>query len=96
MPSDLAADVMTAVEQLGGEAKRSEIIDRALSIGGWSRDELAVRSRYSGAARTFHVRTCADYAVTVCRDRGLLETGAIRGRWRLTTSEATVPPHPHG
>lgn len=87
---------MTAVEQLGGEAKRSEIIDRALSIGGWSRDELAVRSRYSGAARTFHVRTCADYAVTVCRDRGLLETGAIRGRWRLTTSEATVPPHPHG
>jgi hypothetical protein len=35
-PSDLADDVVAAVEALGGEAQRVEIIDRALAIGGWS------------------------------------------------------------
>ena len=73
VPSDLANDVLAAVTQLDGEAKRSDILDRALVVGGWSPEELAVRSRYVGAARTFHLRTCADYAVTTCRDRGHLE-----------------------
>jgi hypothetical protein len=96
VPSDLADDVLAAVGQLGGEARRSDIIDRALVIRGWSAEELAVRSRYVGAARTFHLRTCADYAVTICRDRGQLEAGAIRGRWRLTGGFGDVPPHSHG
>jgi hypothetical protein len=95
-PSDLTRAVLAAVAQLGGEPKRSEIIDTALAIGGWSPEELAVRSRYVGAARTFHLRTCADYAVTVCRDRGELEGGAIRGHWHLAGRDGEVAPHPHG
>lgn len=96
VPSDLADDVLAAVAQLGGEVKRSDILDRALMIGGWSAEELAVRSRYAGAARTFHLRTCADYAVTVCRDRGQVEAAAMRGRWRLTGRFGDVPRHPYG
>jgi hypothetical protein len=95
VPSDLAGDVLAAVAQLGGEPKRSDIIDAAVKIGGWTEDELAVRSRYVGAARTFHLRTCADYAVTVCTDRGQLEAGAVRGHWRLTGMAGDLAPHPH-
>jgi hypothetical protein len=91
-PSDMADDVLTAVEALGGEAQRVEIIDRALQRGGWSEDELAVVSWYSGAARKYHLRSLADYAVTVCKDRGQLTEGATRGRWRLARA-AAIPPH---
>jgi hypothetical protein len=94
-PSDLAADVLAAVEALGGEAQRAEIIDRALDIGGWSADERAVVSWYTGAARKYHLRTLADYAVTTCRERGDLVEGSSRGRWRLPGG-AKVEPHPAG
>ena len=52
-------------------------------------------SWYSGASRRYHLRTLADYAVTVCRDRGLLTEGSARGRWRLVR-DARIAPHPHG
>lgn len=99
-PSDLAGDVLAAVANLGGEAKRSEIIQRAVELGGWSDEQLSVRSHYAGAARTWHVQTCADYAITVCRDRGHLESPAL-GRWRLTevleaAAVGSVTPHPFG
>lgn len=94
-PSDLAADVAAAVRALGGEAQRVEIIDRALVIGGWSAEELAVVSWYSGASRRYHLRTLADYAVTVCKDRGVLTEGAARGRWRLAQS-GVIERHPYG
>jgi hypothetical protein len=96
VPSDLARDVLAAVAQLGGEPNRSEIVDTALALGGWSTEELAVRSRYARAARTFRLRTCADYAVTICRDRGELEAGAIRGHWHLAGRDGDVAAHPHG
>lgn len=95
VPSDLADDVMRALADLGGEAKRSDIIDRAVARGGWSADELVVRSHYAGAARTFHLRTCADYAVTICRDRGLIEPGAVRGHWRIAAATGDIAPHPY-
>ena len=94
-PSDLAEHVRAAVEALGGEAQRVEIIDRALAIGGWSEDEKAVVSWYTGAARKYHLRSLADYAVTVCRDRGELIEGDSRGRWRLAGLNPTRP-HRHG
>ncbi len=86
---------MAAVRSLGGEAQRVEIIDRALDLGDWTADERAVVSWYTGAARRYHLRTLADYAVTVCKDRGLLAQGAARGRWRLSTA-AEIAPHPFG
>lgn len=95
-PADLAEDVLAALEALGGEAQRSDIIDRAVDLGGWSAEERAVVSWYTGAARHFHLRTLADYAVTTCRDRGRIEPGAARGRWRLVASAAEVLPHPFG
>ena len=95
MPSDLAEDVLAAVESLGGEGQRVDIIKRALEIGSWSEDERDVVSWYAGAARTYHLRTLADYAVTVCKDRGELVEGATRGRWRLARA-AGVRAHPFG
>lgn len=96
VPSDLADDVLAAVASLGGEARRRDIIDRALELGGWSAEQRAVRSWYSGAARTYHLRTLADYAVDVQRRRGLLEAGAVGGRWRLTGADGTIVPRPLG
>ena len=96
VPSDLAADVLAAVEALGGEAQRVEIIDRALEIGGWSEEELAVVSWYTGAARTYHLRTLADYAVTLCKERGDLVEAGVRGRWRLPRGPGdAIRPHEH-
>src|SRR4051794_23729539 len=83
VPTDLAGDVLEAVRSLGGEAQRVDIIDRALEIGPWSDEELAVVSWYTGAARKYHLRTLADYAVTTCKERGELVPGTQRGRWRL-------------
>src|SRR4051794_38530746 len=94
-PSDLADDVLVAVRDLGGEAQRVEIIDRALDVGGWTEDERAVVSWYTGAARKYHLRTLADYAVTVCKDRGELVEGETRGRWRLPRS-MRIEPHRYG
>lgn len=96
VPSDLAADVLAAVEALGGEAQRFEIIDRALELGDWSDAELAVVSRYAGAARTYHLRTLADYAVTLSKERGDLVEGGSPGRWRLPRRpRSAIRPHDH-
>jgi len=94
-PAALADDVVAAVTDLGGEAQRADIIDRALDIGGWTEEERAVVSWYTGAARRYHLRTLADYSVTVCNDRGVLSEGSARGRWRLAAPTG-VSPHPHG
>src|SRR5436309_826224 len=75
VPSDLAADVVAATRALGGEAKRAHIIDEALRLGGWTEGELNVVSWYAGAARHFHLRTLADYAITNCANRGTLVPG---------------------
>src|SRR3954447_14189240 len=77
------------------EGQRVAIIDRALDIGGWSVDERAVVSWYTGAARKYHLRTLADYAVTVCRDRGDLVEGSAAGRWRVPAA-ADLRPHAYG
>jgi hypothetical protein len=94
VPSDLAGDVIAAVTALGGEAQRVEVVDGALGLRGWTEEELAVVSWYAGAARHYHLRTLADYAVTVCKDRGQLVDGTERGRWRLA-EELTILRHPH-
>lgn len=91
VPSDVAGDVLEAVGALGGEAQRRGIIDRALALGGWTAAQMAVESWYTGAARKYHLRTLADYAVDVLRRRGELEPGAQAGRWRLTGSGDIVP-----
>ena len=85
---------MAAAQSLGGEAQRVDIIDRALEIGGWSQDELAVESWYSGAARKYHLRSLADYAITICSDRGELAAATRRGVWRVV--RGGIEPHPHG
>lgn len=96
VPSDLAADVVAAVESLDGEAQRFEIIDRALEIRGWTDEELGVVSWYAGAARTYHLRTLADYAVTLCYQRGQLVEAGRRGRWRLAdVLGGSIQPHAH-
>src|SRR3954453_8957344 len=77
------------------EGQRVAIIDRALDIGGWSADERAVVSWYTGAARKYQLRTLADYAVTVCRDRGDLVEGSGPGRWRIARA-VDLEAHPYG
>jgi hypothetical protein len=95
-PLDVAEHVLAAVESLGGEAQRVDIIDRALDIGGWTAEERAVVSWYTKAARYYHLRTLADYAVTTCRARGLLEPEGTPGRWRLVAPRGEVELHPYG
>ena len=90
VPSDLADDVVAATRALGGEAKRARIIDEALRLRGWTEDERAVVSHYAGASRHFHLRSLADYAITVCADRGTLVPSSLPGWWRLRELAETL------
>lgn len=74
---------MRAAVDLGGEAQRVEIMDRALELGGWSDEELAVPAWWKQAARSTHLRALVDSAVDLCAHRGLLERTGVQGRWRL-------------
>lgn len=82
-PKHVAEDVLRAAADLGGEAQRFEIMDRALQIGGWSPDELNVPAWWQQAARSKHLRALVDSAVDLCGQRGLLEKTGVTGRWRL-------------
>jgi hypothetical protein len=82
-PKNVADDVLRATADLGGEAQRFEIMDRALDIGGWSFEELDVPAWWQQAARSKHLRALVDSAVDLCGQRGLLEKAGVKGRWRL-------------
>jgi hypothetical protein len=82
-PKHLADDVARAAVDLGGEAQRFEIMDRALQIGGWSQEEIDVPARWKQPARAGHLRAIVDSAVDLCGRRGLLEPTGEFGRWRL-------------
>jgi hypothetical protein len=82
-PKHVADDVLRAAADLGGEAQRVEIMDRALEIGKWSPEELDVPAWWQQAARSKHLRALVDSAVDLCGQRGLLEKTGVKGRWRL-------------
>jgi hypothetical protein len=86
-PLDVRDQVLEAMRRLGGEAERWEIIRESLKVGGWSSEELAVRSHIRGAARTYHLPTLADYVITTLENRGEVER-VRRGRYRLQESAA--------
>jgi len=96
VPSDLSDDVVEATRALGGEAKRARIIDEALRRRGWTEEERAVVSHYAGASRHFHLRSLADYAITVCADRGTLVPSSLPGWWRLPELAETLLEHELG
>ena len=96
VPSDLVDDVVAATRALGGEAKRARIIDEALRLRGWTEEERAVVSHYAGASRHFHLRSLADYAITVCADRGTLVPSSLPGWWRLRELAETLVEHELG
>ena len=87
-PKDGADDVLRAAVDLGGEAQRFEIMDRALQLGGWSSAELGVAAWCKQAARATHLRAIVDSAVDVCGRRGVLEPTGELGRWRLPRAGA--------
>jgi hypothetical protein len=82
-PKHVADDVLRATADLGGEAQRFEIMDRALERGGWSAEELEVSAWWQQPARSKHLRALVDSAVDLCGQRGLLEKTGVKGRWRL-------------
>jgi hypothetical protein len=91
-PLDLRNDALEGLRRLGGEAQRTAIIRNTLEAGGWSEDEIAVRSRIRQAAQTFHLATLADHVIATLRDRGEVESVG-GGRWRLTVlGEAALRP----
>lgn len=52
---DVAEDVLAAVQSLDQQAKRPQIVERAIEIGGWSADELEARAWYTGSGTTSHI-----------------------------------------
>lgn len=53
---DVAEDVLAAVHALGSRARRPEVLERALELGGWTPEELAARAWYTGSGEPSHVR----------------------------------------
>ncbi len=52
---DVVPDVLEAVRSLGGEARKSEIVARAIELGEWSEEEVAARAWYTGGGIDSHV-----------------------------------------
>ena len=53
---DVSDDVLAAVHSLGSRARRPEVVDRAIELGGWSTEELAARAWYTGFGDPSHIR----------------------------------------
>lgn len=52
---DVVQDVIEAVQSLGGEARASEAVARAIELGEWNAEELAARAWYTGGGVDSHV-----------------------------------------
>lgn len=85
-PSDLAEHVLTAVADLGGEAQRVEIIDRALQLGDWTPEELAVRAEYVAADAA-----AADVAQETAIKTATTKRRKNAGRLTVSASHRTPP-----
>lgn len=53
---DVSDDVLAAVLSLGEGARRSEVVDHAIELGGWSTEELDARAWYTGIGDPSHIR----------------------------------------
>lgn len=61
---DVADDVLEAVRSLGSRARRPEVIERAIELGGWTSEELDARAWYTGGGESSHVRNIVATALS--------------------------------
>jgi hypothetical protein len=61
---DVAEDVLAAVDALGERARRPEVIERAIELGGWTPEELAARAWYTGGGESSHIRNIVATALS--------------------------------
>jgi hypothetical protein len=54
--SDVVDDVLAAVPSLGKHAQRHTVIAKAIELGDWNEEELAVRAWYTGSGTGSHVQ----------------------------------------
>ncbi len=52
---DVVPDVLEAVTSLGGKARQTEIVARAIELGEWSDEELSARAWFTGGGSDSHV-----------------------------------------
>src|SRR5690348_12118748 len=82
--------VLDAVRALGGEAARKDILDRALSHGGFSADELALVVADRAGREHGFVASRIAFELSNLKREGLLDNPE-RGIWRLTEAGAKKP-----
>jgi restriction endonuclease Mrr len=82
--------VLDAVRALGGEATRKDILDRALSHGGFTAEELAVAVPDRNGKDHGFVESRLAFELSNLKREGLL-TNPERGVWRLTEAGAKKP-----
>lgn len=75
--------VMEALEQLGGEARREEIVDRAVEIGGFTEAQLSVPPPPSHLRYGSLISYWLSWALSENKKRGFLENPS-REVWRLS------------
>lgn len=100
VPREVVNLVLSSTRDLGGSARRRDIINRAVELGHFTDDELALPPRYKRGTYGGHVKTIIDYAVWEASQKGLLVSTGEPGTWRLTAEGAATtdktPPDPVG
>lgn len=85
--SDFVASVVEAVQVLGGEGARTDIVETALEIGGWSAAERSVPTYWTTPSRKGHLASLMSDAIESARRRGLLVRAGAPGSWRLPAAD---------
>jgi hypothetical protein len=76
-------DVLEAVRTLGNDARRPNVISRAIEIGGWDAKELEARAWYTGTGAQSHIENIVGKALE--REEGLtLRLRQLHGIYALT------------
>lgn len=78
--------VLRALDDLGGRARRRDIVQRSVELGGFSAAQVAVRRTYKQSSYPGHLHTICDYAVWYLRDQKGLLHAPERGIYVFTAA----------
>lgn len=74
VPREVVPLVLQAMREMGGEGRRRDIIDRAVKLGRFSDEEVALPPRYRRGTYGGHVETILDYALWEAQQAGQVES----------------------
>ena len=91
---DVSDDVLAAVRSLGAMARRPEVVERAIELGGWSSEELDARAWYTGFGDPSHIRQIVTTALE--REYSFTRRLGRRTGGLFFVSEGVETPAPFG